>query len=203
MRPGAKIEDLEAETLDRIGRVDSNHLIVVKIAAGINNFTNKSKNKYHEYEITVKNIPAPTVFWKLTHFKLEIKKLHQKSIVTYCTIPPAYLVHTQRHAIERKKLLHPSYSEKQLSEQTDFLVQSIVQINQAINESNTLMQLNIIPKTVSLHNECLKTKPNGKLNRLVSRLTDGIHGTERTQRTWFRKINEAVNKEINLYTSNH
>ena len=47
-RLGARIQDLETDTLAKISRIHKKRLVIVKIAVGINNFTKKERNRFKE-----------------------------------------------------------------------------------------------------------------------------------------------------------
>ena len=95
--PGAKISDLAYPILAKLSDFRANYdVFIVKIAAGINNFTKKVYNSRGESEIILANVPATSGFRLLTQLKYQIKDEYPRSVVSYCTIPPCKLGSTAK-----------------------------------------------------------------------------------------------------------
>ena len=182
---GAKINDLIEPTIERVKDEFSKRYIIIKLAAGINDLTKK--------EIGLANITPQEVFRKLTYFKTCVKEYHRRSVISYCTVAPANLVAQQSHAVSVGRY-HKHRSEEELRRLTGILIETIRDLNENINTSHKNKQYGVAPQIVALHKPCLRFK--GKPKLIPSSLSDGLHGTESTQRTWMEKIIKAVNTEV-------
>ena len=198
--PGAKVLDLKGPAIDFVRGVNSKRTVIVKIAAGINEFTRKFRNSQGEIEITLSNELAPNVFVDLLRLKAAIKSEHPKTVVTFCTIPPANLRIIQQKALQRGRLTKPTFTAEELREQTDVLLAKVIDINDRIKSNNHKQQLGIVPQTASLDSVVFKTKPNGRRRLILAYFADGLHGTTYTELEWIRLIWKSAQNELNALT---
>lgn len=192
---GARVQDLLEPTLSYISGIDHKIPILLKLAAGINNFTKKNKNRYNETEISLNYISPNEVFLQLTNFVEHVKRAHINSVVTICGIPTANLRIIQQHSVKLGRLRHPSVSEDTLKLKTDLLNIDVEIVNQKIAALNKKPQCSIIPYTASLDSYVLKKKSGGKRRYMVQSLPDGLHGSDLVQLNWLNCIWKSLMKE--------
>ena len=196
---GARINDLVEPALDYIeNTVHSRRLLIVKIFAGINNLTRIFWNTRGEREITLSDQTPESVIVLLLRFRSQIKDRHEKSIVTFCTVPPVNLEVAQRVAIEKDRLRYPTFSNQQLRDKTSLLVGTVRNLNNRILVANRNKQLGITPQTPYTHSYVLKSIGNGRTRLIVSSLVDGVHGTTRVELNWLKTIWATATTESNL-----
>ena len=190
-RSGAKIQDLILPVQQNLYPINPNRPVVVKLAAGICDITDKSKTHKGIAKITFQKGNCHDIISQFRHFRTKILQTHPKSLVSVATIPPANLVTANERA-------EPSTSRKK-----EILAQSWKQIEHVYQLNTEIIKLNYEnqelgrPTTPLLCATCLKKKKGNKLVPIVSALSDGVHGTRLTQVKWLKLIHQSIKRDIN------
>ena len=192
--PGAKVNDLLLHATEYFSKVQSKRFVLVKVFVGINNFTKKVYS-HNNYELVLSNTTPTEVFQELLSLKLNIRKEHTRTIISFCNVPCADLVGVQKHRIERKGL-NPTQSETRLFNETETLKIWTTQLNRKIKQENKQEQFDVVPQSISFDTMVLKLKKHGRKQLQKSALYDGLHPTDETARTWVKMLWKSVSKEL-------
>lgn len=191
IKRGARIEDLIESAVNFLERIDSNRLVIVKVAAGINNLTVLDRLTR---EISPSNTTAQAILNDLVRLKNAIQLCHPKCLVSFCTIPPVnFRVYAEYQ--QKKGGSYGSKPEQTLRAYTDQVIAKVVEINRAIKITNSISQLGVSLNTASFHSNCLQDKPNNKHRIVVKSMYDGLHPTRATALVWYNKIHRHAAKE--------
>lgn len=197
IKPGATIQRLKDDALALIQSIPSTDTtLIVVIAAGINNLTNKI-DKDHGYEISPSTATASQITTALLDLKWEIKDARPSALVTFATIPPVNFLLQLKYWQSRDCIQTPIHPESDRLEFQKSHETIINDINSRICEINYNEQSGIHCQTTSWHSAVLR-RQRGKNRLIVSALSDGIHGTEEVKRKWHQGFHQAVQKDIAL-----
>ena len=197
---GATIADLRTEVLDRLKYKRSRYPIIIKIAAGINNLTQKTP---HEGSSVLKP-NLVDISTELLSLRDEIKKSH-KAVVTFITIPPAIFDVSQQYKLDNGVIKSSLYSTRELASFQTAHNEAVKDLNKQIKRWNAATQEDITPQTASWDNIVLrptKRRQSSGYHRSTSRLDrkslyDGLHGTSVTKQKWFNMLHHSIQQEIN------
>ena len=197
IKPGAKIRDLQDDAIALIGGLPKTKTkVIVKIAAGINNLTEKI-NHQRSYEIKPSAASANNILAELVNLKRKIKEVRPDSYVSYMTIPPVNFLQQLTHWEGTRRPAQPTFDEDKRREFQRQHELKINDINSNINALNHALQNNIRCQTASWHSVVLR-RQKGRNRLIVSALADGIHGTESTKRKWHESFRQSIEKEMGI-----
>ena len=185
-QPGAKIADISPILVDFIKSIETDRLVVVKIAIGINNLTKKRYNRHGEFELVLSDTSRRAILDAFSALSNDIKPVHQKSVVTFCRIPICNFLKYNNLLYSKQRTIHRTLSDAYLIKLTDQLIEKIVKINQEIGISNSLEQLGITPHTASIDSNSLICCPGKKPRLCPSTMYDGLHPTDKCAERWYR-----------------
>lgn len=187
---GAKISDLSQLVLSKLRTYRSDHYILLKFAAGINDFTTFTRrNREGKRTLTRSDKTAHNVLAQLLELKQQIISCHHNIIVTFVTIPPASFRKFQEH---RQVTIFNDTELLQLQRELD---QQIDVINSAIIAENKNLQLNIVPRTLSWHTSIRQPTQRRKYRNKFSKLYDGLHACSDLKRRWFSELRRSFDIE--------
>lgn len=196
---GATIQDLRQELLQKLQNTNSALPLVIKIAGGINDLTERIQLQ-RSYVLIPSN---KDITVELLDLKAAIKD-NYNAIVTFIPIPPVIFEVSQKHKLDNGMIQTPKFNEHELNDFQRQHLQVIGDINNDIEQWNKEPQLGIIPQTASwnnlVHRPTKKHQRSGLLRttrRLDKRsLYDGVHGIPETKLKWFNMFHHSVQKEI-------
>ena len=189
---GGKIEDLIGVAVNAVEKIDAERLVLVYVAAGINNLTVLNRQTR---EVKPSDVQPQTVLNQLGKLKNAVLHCHPKSIVIYCTIPP---LNFRKYAEfqQSKGRGYGTKSESTLRGYTDQVIEKLQVINKSIIISNSIPQQGIKLITPCLHSNCVQDKNRNKFRLVVKALYDGLHPTRETALSWFNRIHRYAVREV-------
>ena len=197
---GAKLADLLPLTLTRLRTYAKEDYILLKLAAGINDFTTFTRrNSEGKRTLTCSTTTANELITQFWDFKRAILACHPKSVVSFVTIPPASFSKFQFS----RQLSTPIFSTAELLELQNKLDQQIDIVNAALINENKTPQFGILPRTLSWHTSVRKpAKRRNRAGRLkkstrnnFSKLYDGLHACSDLKHHWFTELCRSFNIE--------
>jgi len=209
IKRGACVEDLVEPTVQLLQQKEFRNadIVVVKLVAGINNFTSIISHSEGK-ELTLSHTSELGVFQKIVAFKERVKKVCPQALVGFATIPTLSFQKNIQHRIEVGKLRKSKYSSGEILRFQQELDEKLVQINARIKFDNSRKQTGHSKGclTVSLHRditrESKRRNRGGKL-RVVTRNTfnqlyDGLHAKSELKLKWFERLCKALKSEISF-----
>lgn len=207
LRRGAKIEELVDPTVDLLKeqRFKAADIVVVKVAAGINNLTFIDSHKSGR-EISRSSTTDLALFNKIKDFKQKIKEVCPNALVGFATIPTLSFKKNIEYRIRKGNLVKSKHTKHEIDHIQNELDETVGKVNTRIKLENSNRQVGHRKGclTVSLHRDVAKqTKRRNRSGRLrvieknsFKQLYDGLHAESSLKHKWFDKLCQAVKTEI-------
>ncbi|MES9885082.1 MAG: hypothetical protein ABW185_29925 [Sedimenticola sp.] len=198
IKRGARVDDLVAPTLTKLQSLYSYDIVIVKIACGINNFTQFVKRN-NVKDLVESAATERSVFNELVEFKKAIKHCCPKALVGFVTIPTLSFVKYRDTRVGKE---HSQYSDRELSIFQSEVDGKLKSLNIRIKLENSTRQSGFETgcRTVSWHNSITRQsrrKRRDGTSRTVTRtcfnqLYDGLHAVRPLKRKWFDEVCKAA-----------
>lgn len=199
IKRGAVVEDLISPTLAKIRRWGIDDVIIIRLAAGINNLT----ELYSLFPNTKKvlrrsTVTADDLLHQFAQFKRAVHRVRPNALVGLTTIAPASFARFQTY----KQLAVPILDDEALQTNQQELDSIIDTVNATIKTINTTPQHGFTLRTLSWHTAVRKTtKRRGRyhINYAVRNnfapLYDGLHAKSTLKRKWYKLVYQVFERE--------
>lgn len=199
---GAKISSLITPTIRKLRSYNTSDLVIVRLAAGINDLTTFIRNSSGGSVLKPSDHTSDTLLSELRQFKEAILSFRpEHTLVTFTTIPPASFSKFQAS----RKLDAPIISEENLVIYQQQLDTKLDIINERIIDLNSQPQCGIKLRTLSWHNTIRKACNRKRGDTIVStrrnhfvHLYDGLHATSKLKQRWFKQVYEAFSIDLKV-----
>ena len=135
-RSGAGIQSIETETIEYIGRISRQDIIIIYICAGICEITFK---EYYAGGTELSLHSRQNVVENIINFKAKIRRYHPRSIVGISTIPIISFKLAQAYYKSSLQLSVPKYTEEQLQVMQKNLSDLLPDINTTLAHQNRFL----------------------------------------------------------------
>lgn len=202
---GAKICSLINPTLRKLGSYAASDLVIVRLAAGINDLTTFIRNESGKAVLKPSSHTPDTLLFELRRFREAVLSFRPRNtLVTFTTIPPASFKKFQAS----RNLDTPIIDEENLVVYQNELDRKLDTINEQIIGLNSQPQRGIKLRTLSWHNTIRKsakrkrgdTTVNVKRNHFVH-LYDGLHATSKLKKRWYRQVYQAFKIDLDVISN--
>ena len=189
---GAKIYNLVGPTIRRLSSYGAKDVVVVRLAAGINDLTTFVYDVTHEYRVLKSsNHTSDSLFQELSNFENAILTARANTLVTFTTIPPASFAKFQTS----KKLRVPIIPQADIQKFQHNHDSIIDEVNEKIISHNSIPQGGVLLRSLSWHNTIRKVEKRTRHGKTTSNkrnhfahLYDGLHGDSKLKQRWFLEM---------------
>ena len=221
IKRGALVEDLIDDTLEKVRDYkDENRDVIVKIAVGINEFTEFVKTDQGRF-IKYKGTLCKSVIRKVRSFKEKIKSIRPSTVVGLVTVPSLSFRANRDFRIKenspvgkaKSKNSKPSgqiptiISNEELERDQRKLDSELLGLNADIKLENSRKQSGLLKGcfTVSWHNSIskwsIRKRRSGSrkvIRNSFKELYDGLHAKHTLKRKWHAQLLKTANSELKL-----
>lgn len=206
IRRGARVADLVEPTLEAVRAVRGANILIVKIACGINNFTEFVTHP-NGRELTYAGVTGDHVYSELKELKREIKEIKPKALVGFVTVPTLSFAKNIESRIISNRLRESKYSTTEVAGLQTALDEQISILNIRLKFENSVHQAGHRKgcRTISWHRYITKLSKRkrsrtAKHSRTVVRnnftkLYDGLHAVSELKQRWFHDLLHCITIE--------